>query len=302
MSAAEVALGIIVNGTAPTYSEVKVYIDDVCAGTADVGVTGTFAVVIAKADLGVDAEKTLYATAKEAAIAVSAKSVEYAFTLDTVKPKATELKATAETVAVAATATGAIAPGSGTLSLTAPATDVTVSVAADLVVGVWRIDVLGITAVAGNVKITSPTGVVTLLNAVTNGSNFYTIPGVKVNVSGVLTIGESYTVTCAAATAVVESRATILFSEDVTFATADTAVWTGFDWSAGAPFGSITEVFLNYVSKISYYRTFGAVALARFDTLIATVNGATDLAGNIQTTASVLTCTVGAASATSLAP
>jgi len=81
MNAAEIALGIIVNGTAPTYSEVKVYIDDICAGTANVGDEGTFSVVVAKVDLGDDAEdKVLYATAKEAALPVSAHSVEYAFT------------------------------------------------------------------------------------------------------------------------------------------------------------------------------------------------------------------------------
>jgi len=224
MNAADVAAGIIVHGTAPTYSEVKIYVDDVCAGTGNTGNTGIFEVVVAKADLGADAlDKVIYATAKEVAIDVSAHSVEYAFVLDTVKPSATTLTATAETAAVAATATGAAIGTS--LTILTPATLITVDTAADLVVGVWRIDVLGLTAVAGNVKITSPTGVVTLLNAVTDGSKFYTIPGVEVDmVGGTLTIGESYTVTCAAATALVAGRATVLYSEPVTFATCDLGV------------------------------------------------------------------------------
>jgi len=304
MNAADVAAGIIVHGTAPTYSEVKIYVDDVCAGTGNTGNTGIFEVVVAKADLGADAlDKVIYATAKEVAIDVSAHSVEYAFVLDTVKPSATTLTATAETAAVAATATGAAIGTS--LTILTPATLITVDTAADLVVGVWRIDVLGLTAVAGNVKITSPTGVVTLLNAVTDGSKFYTIPGVEVDmVGGTLTIGESYTVTCAAATALVAGRATVLYSEPVTFATCDLGVFTGIDWDTGVPHAGVVlaETYVAYIGSTTYYTLTSTPALAVSDTVRVVVNATIDLAGNIQTTASTLTCTASAASATSLAP
>ena len=304
MNATDVAAGIIVHGTAPTYSEVKVYVDDLCAGTGNTGDTGIFEVVVAEADLGADAaDKAIYATAKEAAIPVSAKSVEYVFVLDQVKPSATTLAATAETAVVPATATGAAV--GGVVTIITPATLITVDTAADLVAGVWRIDILGVTAVAGNVKITSPTGVVTLMNAVTDASTFYTIPGVEVDMTGgVLTIGESYTVTCAAATALVAGRATVAYSEPVTFATADLGAFTAIAWTTGIPHTTpVVKTFVTYIADTVYYTlTAAGPVLSLYDTVRVVVNAMIDLAGNTQTTASSLTCTVGAASATSLAP
>jgi len=304
MNATDVAAGIIVHGTAPTYSEVKVYVDDLCAGTGNTGDTGIFEVVVAEADLGADAaDKAIYATAKEAAIPVSAKSVEYVFVLDQVKPSATTLAATAETAVVPATATGAAV--GGVVTIITPATLITVDTAADLVAGVWRIDILGVTAVAGNVKITSPTGVVTLMNAVTDASTFYAIPGVEVDMTGgVLTIGESYTVTCAAATALVAGRATVAYSEPVTFATADLGAFTAIAWTTGIPHTTpVVKTFVTYIADTVYYTlTAAGPVLSLYDTVRVVVNAMIDLAGNTQTTASSLTCTVGAASATSLAP
>lgn len=97
---AEAADGIVVNGTAPTYSEVKVYINGITAGTGDAGANGVFQVVVANADLikaglKVDGAKTLYATAIEAGLAESGKSNEVLFTLDTAAPKIKAVKARA---------------------------------------------------------------------------------------------------------------------------------------------------------------------------------------------------------------
>jgi len=88
---AAVALnGIVVNGTAQTYSEVKVYIYCITAGTGDSGVNGVFSVVVANADLinavKVEGAKTLHATATEAGLAESASSNVMNFILDTVTP------------------------------------------------------------------------------------------------------------------------------------------------------------------------------------------------------------------------
>jgi len=282
MNAAEVALGIIVNGTAPTYSEVKVYVDDVCAGTADVGVTGTFSVLVAEADLGADGDKVIYATAEEAALDVSAHSTEYAFVLDQVKPTATTLAATAST---------ADAVDSAQVSGTNPLSALAISTAGNLVAGTWTITCLADSSVNTNVTISDGT---TTTYTVNDGDIFVeVIPGVTFTFAAGFDAGDSWTVTV---TDAILARATVLFDEEITFASADAATTFVDTTNVVAQ----TDTFVSYNSKISYY-TFSTV-LARYSTLRCVVNGATDLAGNIQTTANVLTCAVGAASATSLAP
>jgi len=94
MNKTEVYYGILVTGNAPKYSEVNVYVDDVVVGTGVAyGTNETFTVFVAKADLGADGAKTLYATATESGLAESAASTEYAFTLDVVKPAIASVKA-----------------------------------------------------------------------------------------------------------------------------------------------------------------------------------------------------------------
>ena len=100
---AEAVDGVTVNGTAPTYSEIKIYINDICAGTGDTLANGTWTVVVAKTDLGADGAKVLYATAKEPGLAVSAHSNEKKFTLDTVLPTIASSKAKAGIQGTAAT-------------------------------------------------------------------------------------------------------------------------------------------------------------------------------------------------------
>ncbi len=109
---ANAADGIVVNGTAPTYSEVKVYINGLTAGTGDTLENGVFQVVVAKADLikavKTDGAKVLYATAKEVGLEESAHSNEKTFTLDTVAPKISSSKAKAGTAAFTGTPVGTV--------------------------------------------------------------------------------------------------------------------------------------------------------------------------------------------------
>ncbi|MBA7586685.1 hypothetical protein ES708_28690 [subsurface metagenome] len=87
MNKAEVKNGILVKGFALKYSEVKVYVRGVVVGTSTTyGVLERFTVFVAKASLGDDGAKTLYATATEMGLAESAPSTVYAFTLDVVAP------------------------------------------------------------------------------------------------------------------------------------------------------------------------------------------------------------------------
>jgi len=83
-----VADGILVTGYAPKYSEVNIYVGGAVVGTSTAyGGDEEFTVFVAKADLGTDGAKTLYATATELGFAESVPSTVYAFTLDVVAPK-----------------------------------------------------------------------------------------------------------------------------------------------------------------------------------------------------------------------
>jgi len=285
INATEAAV-VVVTGTAPTYSEVKVYVDDVCAGTADVGVTGTFSVTVAEADLGADGDKVIYATAKEAAIDVSAHSVEYAFVLDQVKPTATTL---------AATATTAQAVASAVVSGVCPVDSVAVaSGTGTLAAGTWTITCLGDSADVSNIAVSDGTTTTTYTIAPADVGDLGIIPGVLFDLEGGFAAGDVGTITI---TAAITGRATVLFDEDVTYATASVlASYTFSDETVTvvAP----AAAFVSYSAKTSYF----TATLTRYDTLRCVVNSMTDLAGNTQTTASVITCAVGSASATSLFP
>ncbi len=292
MNKAEVALGIIVNGTAPTYSEVKIYIDDICAGTANVGDSGTFSVVIAKADLGSDEDKVLYATAKEAALPVSPKSTEYSFTLDTVAPKATELKATA--AKAAEVVDSAEVSGVNPLS----ALDVT---GEDLTAGTWVIKCFGDSGTANNVTLTDPDGVVVGTYSINADTTFLeTIPGVTFTLeSDNIKAG---TVVKIKVLDAIKDRATVLFDEDVDYATATKlANYTWANLTTAASTATTATPVL--ISKVVYFNTFLA-ALAKYDSLRVEVVSVKDLAGNAMsaTSPTVLTCTVAKASLTDLAP
>lgn len=288
---------VIVTGTAPTLSEVKVYVDGVTAGTGNTGNSGVFSVVIAEADLGADGAKTLYATATDVGLPESAHSVEYKFVLDTVAPKATELKATG---AVAASVTTTYPSGSeffdgwgGRPSLGGTGT---------LTAGTWYIAVLGISGAPDNVTITDPDGVVMTYTVSSNITFNGNIPGVTFKIAqSELLPGKVAKVVVGTAIA---SRATVLFDEEITYASAATAgnyMWQHTAW-LGLTFASSTT-FVGYIGETSYFRTFTGWGgdIAQYDGLAVIVNGMTDLAGNTQTTGSSLNTVVDKASLTSLA-
>ena len=90
---AQSARGIVIHGTAPTYSEVKVYLDGIVAGTADTLAGSTWSCVITLSELGKDGAKTVHATAIEPGCTESKKSNEVKFTLDRTPPKMTSVAA-----------------------------------------------------------------------------------------------------------------------------------------------------------------------------------------------------------------
>jgi len=292
---ADAADGMTVAGTAPTYSEVRVYIDAICAGTADVGATGAFSVVVAKADLGADGDKVLYATAKEAALAVSAKTTEYAFTLDTDLPGITEVKATAFKAATYPARTVVVAD-----PIAADPAGVTYTTTA-LVPGTWAIDCLKANDLPLNVKVVSPLGTAKTYNVLTLGVLTDAIPGLKLtfNAAWVAGNGVLLAVLSTNGKAIVD-RASLEFDEEVTIATASVAgnyTFTAVTGTSATP----TWGLFNESTDTAYWNTWGT-PMNQYDTIAFAVNGISDLAGNTLTTAVSATCIVGAASATALKP
>lgn len=124
VNAVRAADGIVVNGTAPTLSEVKVYINGICAGTGDVTATGFWTVDVANADLikaglKVEGAKTLHATATDIGLPESPSSNVFNFILDTITPFIASSSAKAGTALsyqfVETTDTSNLGPGIGTL-------------------------------------------------------------------------------------------------------------------------------------------------------------------------------------------
>ena len=219
--------------------------------------------------------------------------------LDIVAPKAIELKATA--FAVATYPARAKYP-EGIDPILADDGGGIIYTTTALVPGTWVIECLRANDLASNVKIVSPIGITKTYNVSANGILIDAIPGLKLKFVAAFGANDGVFLEVLSTNGKeVIARATILFDEDITSATADAATWTSIQWIDGE-MNVVDETFVNYASKTSYYTIDTAIALAQYDTLRCVVNGAEDLAGNIQTTASVLTCTVGAASETDLKP
>lgn len=286
---------VVVSGTAPTYSEAKIYIDGICAGTGDVGAPGTFAVVIAKADLGTDGAKTLYATATEAGLAESAHSTEYAFTLDTVKPGITSIAATANSAFVNTTVVPVHAVlGGGTDPLLAGALGILLTgTGTYLAPGVWTVVV---DATALLVTATSPAGVAgaaTTFALATGANNL--IPGLNlIFTGGPYVAGDACKITVVGGTSAIAGRATLKFSEDVTSGAANAGTYASNIGVIAAP------PFVFKESNDTGYWT--GLTLALNATMVIRVSGVADLAGNVITALSSASCIVGPASLTSLAP
>ena len=302
MNKAEAGSSILVKGTAPSESLVTIYLDDVAIASAvgETAVTGLWTVAIAESSLGADgAGKKLHATVTEVGLAESAASNSVTFTLDTVLPSATTLAATANAVVGATGGTATVTTGG---TATATTTGVLAGVTAgNIVTGTWTINILGITGVAANVSITNPAGTVSTYSQVAGGEVFAAgapIPGVPFTLATPIAAGQTSTITCLAQSAAIADRARVLFSEEITSASA--ILLANYVFSTAAVVNVPTAV--SYADKYMYFSPMVTATLVSGNTLACSVNGVVDLAGNIQTTASALTCTVTAASLTSLKP
>ena len=317
----EAADGIIVNGTAPTYSEVKIYINDICAGTGDTLADGTWTVVVAKADLGADGDKVLYATAKEGALDVSAKSNEKKFTLDTVPPKISAVKARGGIAFAIATAVEVcpFGPGTSALDGAIPSPFVTVATSADVVTGTWTVNVNTGFPFINNVTITDPTGETYTYSCA--GSDTFAenapIPGVQFILTPVLAAGQVSQIVCTAQVAAVPGRASLTFDEDVSWTQATTGNYTifntalGYDILTGAPFflpftGNTIFMAYNETTDTMFWTEpagLEGVDLTQGQWLTFQVDSVADVAGNaIPVTAPETANTVVLASTIVIAP
>jgi len=290
MNIAEVGASILVTGTAPSESLVRIYLDDVAVGpaVAEATVAGLWSVAIAKSSLGDDGVKVMTAKVTEVGLAESAASNAATFTLDTVRPSATTLAATA-----------AAADGHDVTSSfigDALITSASVRVAANLVAGTYSITCIADSAADYNITVAGGTMTTQTLKVTADGT-LYVIPGVAFNTTAVLInaagIGSVTTLTVTD-TAAISSRAKVGFNEAITNASAILP--------ANFTFSPVGGTVLSYATLYTYFSGGFAAAAVQGTTLTCTVDDVVDLAGNAQTTANIVSCTVGAASATSLAP
>lgn len=297
MNEDEAGSSILVKGTAPSESLVTIYIDDVAVvgAVGETAVTGLWTVAVAESSLGADGVKVMTAKVTEVGLAESAASNAVTFTLDTVDPGIDSVAATA--AVAGGFVSGKVTSGSvtGTNPLSALATGGT----GTMVAGTWTIEVLSNSGIDNNVTITSSTYSGTKTYTIAATPTFTdVIPGVVFTFITPVA-GNSCTVTTTAdtlaTTTAILPRATITFDEDVSHAGMAAGVYT-----VGGVAGDPTSY--KEATDTGYWQIATAAAGA---TLTITVYGITDLAGNVGgTVTSVLTasCTVAAASATSLAP
>jgi len=297
----ELGSSILVKGTAPSGSAVKIYIDDVAlASVGETAVTGLWSVAVAKSSLGDDGVKVLHATVTEVGLAESAASNAVTFTLDTDLPGIDSVAFTAVSGLSAGTATATL--NTNVYLITAADVSGTTVPVQTFVSGTWTITSVLDAGVANNVAVTSPSGV-TVYHSVGSAAviSDLLIPGIKLTFTAAFTAATaSTTVTISAITqptAEVVGRATIKFDEDVNYAGMTAGTYTCAT-VAGDP-----DVY-NETKNTGYFTNETGLTTAGASATI-TVYGVKDLAGNVGGTSAVpltKTATVGAASATSLKP
>ncbi len=294
MNIAEVGSSILVTGTAPSESLVQIYLDDVAIApaVAEAATSGLWSVAIAKSSLGDDGVKVLTAKITEVGLDEGEASNAATFTLDTVRPSATTLAATAD-LAGTGTLTSTITAGLAVVDASGFAAGT-----GDIAAGTWTIKVLALSTTDQNIEISDGTNA-TLYSVTTLATFNGNIPGVTFTFlgAGMDVVGSITTLVITNATAV-DDRARILFSEEITNASAIAAANYAFTQATTA---IVTVTELSYSDKYMYFSTFAAT-LVQGNTLVAIVDDVVDLAGNAMTTDSVLSTTIAAASATSLAP
>ncbi|MBA7575121.1 hypothetical protein ES708_16942 [subsurface metagenome] len=253
---------------------------------------GLWSIYVAASALGDDGVKVITAKCTEVGLTESVASNPATFTLDTVLPSATTLVATG-------IAADAHAVASAITSGTALIASAVVSSAANLVAGTYTISYIAASTAAANMQFAGGT-MTTQTLLVNSATTLYVIPGVKLNITiallDLMAIGSITTLTVTDTAAIVD-RAKVGFSEEVTSASAILAA--NYTWTTAAT--AITTA-AYYTAKYAYFNTFTTGTLTQGETLGCSVNGLVDKAGNIQTTANALTCVVGAAHLTTLAP
>lgn len=290
MNKTELGNSILVTGTAPSESLVKIYIDDV-AVTAAVGETSTsglWTVAIAKSGLGDDGVKVMTAKVTEVGLAESAASNSVTFTLDT-DPVGFSIAATAAQLGA-----GVGALSSAIVTGVNPVASIVGVGTTAQVAGTWIITTWGGSGTMGNVTITTG-GVTQTYNGVLTGAVFTdVIPGVQFTFAIALAAGNQATITTTADfTTAIATFTTITFDEDVTAAAMTAGTYT----TVGDPTTYREATDTGYWTTL----TVGSVG----DAFTISAFGIADAAGNIGGTAAspiTATCTVGAASATLLVP
>ncbi len=303
MNETEAGTSILVTGTAHSESLVTIYLDDVAIAVGETATTGLWTVAVAESSLGADgAGKVLHATVTEVGLAESAASNSVTFTLDTVDPGIDSVAATASSavgaasLTILATTTGV---GDAFLLANAVASDTQVPVQS-ITAGTWTVASVADSDVALNIAITTPASVTTYhsVSSYAVVPDLY-IPGVTLTFGYILASQASCTVKITidtAATTTVAARATITFSEDLSYSGMVAGTYT-LAGTTGDPGVYKDSTYVGYWTTC----TPGAVNA----TCAFSVYGITDLAGNVGgTLAAPLTksCTVAAASATSLKP
>lgn len=300
MNKTELGSSILVKGTAPSGSAVKIYIDDVAiSAVAETAVTGLWTVAVAKSSLGDDGVKVLHATVTEVGLAESAASNAVTFTLDTDLPGIDSVAFSAVSGLSAGTAT--IALDTNVYLISAAALSTTIAPVQTFEAGAWVVTSLGNADIANNILVTSPSGVGTYYTVSTLAVIADTmIPGVTLTFSAFSAATNSTIVTISAvtqATAAVAGRATIKFDEDVSYTGMAAGTYT-CNAVAGDP-----DVY-NETNDTGYFTNETTITTAGTSYTI-TVYGVKDLAENVGGTSTApltKSATASVASATALAP
>jgi len=288
MNAAQAGSYILVKGTAPAESVVKIYLDGVAITTlAETAVTGLWSIAIAESSLGADGVKVLTAKVTEVGLDESLASNSVTFTLDTDAPGFSIAASAATTASGAALDSGIMVRTSGVNPITTLEDDLAITA----VPGAWLVYCLGDSTDASNVRVTTPAGVATTYTVSTSSTSGI-ITGLTTTFAAGFAPGDGVTVTVTSAGVVgaITAAATITFDEDVTAAGMAAGTYT----TVGDPTTYKTATDTGYWNPPTGITAAGT-------TWTISAYGFTDLAGNPGgTLASPVraSCTVGAASAT----
>ena len=299
MNAAEASGSILVRGTAPAESVVKIYLGDVALiSVAETAVTGLWTIAIAESSLGADGVKVMTAKVTEVGLTESVASNSVTFTLDTDAPGISSVAFTGLGTVSAANITTTIAGANTFVTATTPSQ--TQAPVQAITAGVWTIASIADSGTVDNVLITPPAGAGTYYNVSDNALiTDSMIPGVIIQFGVILAAETNVTCTVAIVTPAVvaaNGRATITFDENVGWVGMAAGTYT-CNAVAGDP-----DLYKE-TNNTGYFTNEATLVTGASATI--TVYDVTDLAGNTGGTLAAplsLAGTIGAASTTTLAP